>query len=420
MPELPEVEHFRHILQPLVGAGPIILEFPPPLPMNMINKKRFPSSHTVHAINRAQYEVVNVLRKGKVICIVLSREMTNDDDVDEVEEEENNVGIEDENNCTQLTGNESTIFLSLHMGMTGRISSSTIMPQLESLSGDDAYPPPHTHLIIRAVNNDTEVAFSDPRRFGSVLVDLPPSPQPLGLNIDYYNNIPTFQDIAPDALDTLLELSSCDHHRQSSKTITEIKQQLMSKKKGIKGLLLDQRAVISGVGNWVADELLYTCHIHPDQTYLTENEVKQIMTELHTILTTAIQCLIEGIEFPNDWLFHRRWRNGGGNKNASSIKDANGRTIVFIQSGGRSTALVPSVQKIVNRTRSVTTTSCHTKKMKKKKMVVQEQPIVDDATTSSKTNTSRKEKIKTSSVDGGATLQPKSLPTRRSKRLCTT
>jgi formamidopyrimidine-DNA glycosylase len=290
------------------------------------------------------------------------------------------------------------------------------MPQLESLSGDDTYPPPHTHLIIRAVNNDTEMAFSDPRRFGSVLVDvLPPSPQPLGLNIDYYNIIPTFQDIAPDALDTLLELSSCDHnHRQSSNTTTEIiKQQLMSKKKGIKGLLLDQRAVISGVGNWVADELLYTCHIHPDQTYLTENEVKNIMTELHTILTTAIQCLIEGIEFPNDWLFHRRWRNGGGNKNASSIKDANGRTIVFIQSGGRSTALVPSVQKIVNRTRSVTTTSCQTKKKK----VVQEQPIVDDATTSLKTNSSRKEKIKTRCVDGGATLQPKSLPTRKSKRL---
>jgi formamidopyrimidine-DNA glycosylase len=418
MPELPEVEHFRYILQPLVGAGPIILECPPPLPMNMINKKRFPSSHTVHTINRAQYEVVNVLRKGKVICIVLSREMTNDDDVDEVEEEEKNGGIEDENNNCTLTGNETTIFLSLHMGMTGRISSSTIMPQLESLSGDDTYPPPHTHLIIRAANNDTEMAFSDPRRFGSVLVDvLPPSPQPIGLNIDYYNIIPTFQDIAPDALDTLLELSSCDHHQSSNTTTEIIKQQLMSKKKGIKGLLLDQRAVISGVGNWVADELLYTCHIHPDQTYLTENEVKQIMTELHTILTTAIRCLLEGIEFPNDWLFHRRWRNGGGNKN-SSIKDVNGRTIVFIQSGGRSTALVPSVQKIGNRTRSVTTTSCQTKKMKKK--VVEEQPIVDDATTSSKTNAGRMEKIKSRCVDGGVTLQPKSLPTRKSKRLRTT
>ena len=88
---------------------------------------------------------------------MLSREMTNDGDE---EEEVNGVDIDDEND-TQLTGKESTIFLSLHMGMTGRISSSTIMPQLESLSGNDTYPPPHTHLILRAANG-TEVAFSDP------------------------------------------------------------------------------------------------------------------------------------------------------------------------------------------------------------------------------------------------------------------
>jgi hypothetical protein len=75
-------------------------------------------------------------------------------------------------------------------------------------------------------------------------------------------------------------------------------------------------------------------------------------------------------------------------------------------------------QKIGNRTRSVTTTSCQTKKMKKK--VVEEQPIVDDATTSSKTNAGRMEKIKSRCVDGGVTLQPKSLPTRKSKRLRTT
>ena len=392
MPELPEVEHFRHILQPLVGAGPIILECPPPLPTNMIHKKRFPSIRTVNEINRHQYEVVDVLRKGKVICIVLSRQEMTNTDVDD-EEERNGADVNDVDN--------DTIFLSLHMGMTGRISSSTIMPQLESLSGIDTYPPPHTHLLIRG-GNATEVAFSDPRRFGSVLVDLPPPP-PLdgGEKIDYYNIIPTFQDISPDAL-YLFQSSS-------SKIIEKIKVQLMQRKKGIKGLLLDQRAVISGIGNWVADELLYRCHIHPDQTYLNENEVKKVMIELHCILTTAIRCLTEGVEFPNDWLFHRRWRNGGGKKNASSsIKDVNGGTIIFIQSGGRSTALVPSIQMFVNRTSSsMTTTSCQSKKKK----VVKEQPIVENATTSSKKYVNRKEKTKTRSDDG---------PTRKSKRLRTT
>lgn len=408
MPELPEVEHFRHILQPLVGAGPIILECPPPLPTNMIHKKRFPSIRTVNAINRHQYEVVDVLRKGKVICIVLSRQEMTNIDVDD-EEDRNGADVNDVDNDTQLTRKVTTIFLSLHMGMTGRISSSTIMPQLESLSGIDTYPPPHTHLLIRGAGNGAEAAFSDPRRFGSVLVDLPPPP-PLdgGEKIDYYNIIPTFQDIASDAL-YLFQSSS-------SKIIEKIKVQLMQRKKGIKGLLLDQRAVISGIGNWVADELLYRCHIHPDQTYLNENEVKKVMIELHCILTTAIRCLTEGVEFPNDWLFHRRWRNGGGKKNASSsIKDVNGGTIIFIQSGGRSTALVPSIQMFVNRTSSSMTTTCQSKKKK----VVKEQPIVENATTSSKKYVNRKEKTKTSS-DDGAKLHPKCLPTRKSKRLRTT
>ena len=186
----------------------------------------------------------------------------------------------------------------------------------------------------------------------------------------------------------------------------------MYRKKGIKGLLLDQRAVVSGIGNWVADELLYRCHIHPDQTYLNKGEVKTVMIELHYILTTAVRCLMEGVEFPNDWLFHRRWRNGGGGKNASSTKDVNGHTIMFIQLGGRSTALVLSIQKNVNRT-SIT---CQSKKVVKNLSMMK---VVENATKTSRTDINREEKTNTS-ADGGATLKPKSLPTRKSKRLRTT
>jgi formamidopyrimidine-DNA glycosylase len=122
----------------------------------------------------------------------------------------------------------------------------------------------------------------------------------------------------------------------------------MNRKKGIKGLLLDQRAVVSGVGNWVADELLYRCRIHPDQTYLTIDEARSLVGELHRILSTAIARLDVDDDFPDDWLFHRRWRSGGGGN--AMAKDINGRTITFIQSGGRSTAIVPSIQKKLART----------------------------------------------------------------------
>ncbi|KAK1734683.1 hypothetical protein QTG54_014556 [Skeletonema marinoi] len=69
---------------------------------------------------------------------------------------------------------------------------------------------------------------------------------------------------------------------------------IANQKKVIKAILLDQRQVISGVGNWVADEVLY------------------------------LECLNDGEEqLPEQWLFHRRWR-GGGSKGTNS-KDFNGK-----------------------------------------------------------------------------------------------
>ena len=118
---------------------------------------------------------------------------------------------------------------------------------------------------------------------------------------------------------------------------------MSNRKKGIKGLLLDQRAVISGIGNWVADEILYRSRIHPDQSYLTLPESQKLVQEMHHVLFTAVAGLNYGIRFPEEWLFHRRWRNGGGG--GGGVKDYNGRTISFVQSGGRSTAIVAALQK---------------------------------------------------------------------------
>ena len=124
--------------------------------------------------------IKDVLRKGKVLCVILEKQQNNKNASSKKkkssktkitmsakkEEVTNN-----ENKTPIITGHESKLYLSLHMGMTGRISSPHHVPSLESLSEDDAYPPPHTHLILRSSNGE-EAAFSDPRRFGSVLVDV--------------------------------------------------------------------------------------------------------------------------------------------------------------------------------------------------------------------------------------------------------
>ncbi|KAL3808933.1 hypothetical protein ACHAXA_009910 [Cyclostephanos tholiformis] len=417
MPELPEVEHYRRILLPLVGGGPIALHCPPPLPT-----KRFPSRHVVDLINVGKYDIKKVLRKGKVLCIILTRDVIEklDDDGPVVERS----GDDDDDAIMTISGKEPTIYLSLHMGMTGRISSPDRgVPKLESLSGDESYPPSHTHLILRATKNGTEAAFSDPRRFGSVLVDAPGKGKGMEEENDdddgqdehlwEEDRIPTFRDIAPDAL----EASGSARRRRFIEvggTMTEIStivEGLMNRKKGIKGLLLDQRAVVSGVGNWVADELLYRCRIHPDQTYLNMTEACALVDELHHILSMAVTCLDANVDFPDDWLFHRRWRNGfGGNLMA---KDVHGRSIKFIQSGGRSSAIVPSIQKKLARS------SAHRAKKEKGtirkvnlKDADQNQKVTPTTSSSASNKLGKKRKVN----EEGATLKP-TQPTRMSRRL---
>jgi len=206
------------------------------------------------------------------------------------------------------------------MGMTGRISSNEHIPRLESIGDkNEIFPPAHTHLIIQA--NDYQVAYSDPRRFGGVSID--------GYYLEQWNRL------AHDAIDPKAPF-----------------EQLIGISRGIKSILLDQRKVICGVGNWIADEVLYQTKIHPEQTYLTSDEVCSLKRALLHIVRTGIDCYQRGGDLPPEWIFHQRWKKGAS-KNRK-IKDYEDRNIDFIQSGGRSSAIVPSIQKLVKRKSSGT------------------------------------------------------------------
>ena len=383
MPELPEVEHFRQILLPLVSSSSqIIFECPPPLPI-----KRFPTQDTFDLINQGQYAMKDVLRKGKLICIILQKDTkfsTKKKRRSTTKSKSIAKDKSEDDDTVSITGNEPVLYLSLHMGMTGRISSPTHIPELVELKNDSTYPPPHTHLIIKSSNGE-EAAFSDPRRFGSVLVDIGENKEAI-----CKDDISGFKELAPDALD----LSN------KQQTIVD---QLINRKKGIKGLLLDQKAVVSGVGNWVADEILYRCNIHPDQSYLNKTEAQNIVNEMHHILSTAVDCLNDNKDLPEEWLFHRRWRGGGG---GSTAKDYNGKAIKFIQSGGRSSAIIPSLQKLMGRKSTKKTTakgkkqSNKTSNVKKIKAVASKKPDtkgkrkrVDDESSKGKAQSRRSKRL---------------------------
>lgn len=110
----------------------------------------------------------------------------------------------------------------------------------------------------------------------------------------------------------------------------------------VKALILDQ-AVISGVGNWVADESLYQAKLHPEQYCdgFSDQEIHRLHEAIVYVCQTAIDLLGDSDRFPDHWLFNYRW--GKGRKEASALP--NGEKLAFIKVGGRTSCYAPAVQK---------------------------------------------------------------------------
>ena len=108
----------------------------------------------------------------------------------------------------------------------------------------------------------------------------------------------------------------------------------------VKGGLLDQ-AFCAGVGNWIADEVLYQARVHPETSCaaLSDTQVAALHHNLSHVVTTACSADAESDNFPADWLFHFRWTG----KKAS--KTADGHAIAFATVASRTTAFVPALQK---------------------------------------------------------------------------
>lgn len=282
MPELPEVEHFRRLLLPLASSSNT-------LSFELTSEKpprSFISKDDVAILNDKVY-LTDVKRKGKLICMILTVKPTK--------------------KCQE----QRFHYLFVHMGMTGRIATPTYVPKLESQQST-AYPPNHTHIVFKS--GDKEACFSDPRKFGSMTLS---------------NSIEEgFEELAPDAAD-----------------VTDVLEKLATQKLAIKAVLLDQKRVMSGVGNWVADEVLYQSCIHPEQKYLSMEQAETIFDKIQEILSTAVHCLENGEDFPSPWIFHVRWSKRSSKK-GPTVKDAAGRHVSFITAGGRTSAIVTSIQKL--------------------------------------------------------------------------
>ena len=125
-------------------------------------------------------------------------------------------------------------------------------------------------------------------------------------------------------------------------TVDWLKTLLRRKRVPVKALLLDQ-SNISGVGNWVADEVLYQARIHPEQYSNTfdDTQIQHLHDSLMSVCTLAVETLADSTKFPEDWIMKYRWDKG--KKDANVLPD--GEKIVHLKVGGRTSAIVPSRQR---------------------------------------------------------------------------
>ena len=207
-----------------------------------------------------------------------------------------------------------------HFGMSGAFSikrrdGSTETAKYERVKVDTGVWPPKFTKVQVVFDNGVQLAFTDPRRLGRVRLQRDPaSEEPVrSLGPDALTDLP-----AAAALAALLGASAAP----------------------IKAQLLDQSR-IAGVGNWVADEVLYQAAIHPETAAnaLTAADYGRLHDALADVLTTAVAANGDADAFPRNWLFHARWGKG---KPAATTAD--GRAIVYLTVGGRTSAVVPAVQ----------------------------------------------------------------------------
>ncbi|TVY38272.1 Formamidopyrimidine-DNA glycosylase [Lachnellula subtilissima] len=190
---------------------------------------------------------------------------------------------------------------------------------------DEEWPPKFWRLILETDSQPkVEAAFADARRFGRIrLVNCAAE--------DIKSTTPLIENGPDPVID------------KDIFTAEWLEAKILSKKVPIKGFLLNQ-SMISGIGNWVSDEVLYNAKLHPEQytnTFSSEM-IKQLHKSILYVCQTAVDLLGDSSKFPDEWLFNHR-----GVKSKAAITLPNGAKMIYLTVASRSSCVVPSVQKMV-------------------------------------------------------------------------
>ena len=187
--------------------------------------------------------------------------------------------------------------LGLHLGMTGKLL----------VKKGDHEPGKHDHLVIRQTKRS--LVFRDARMFGALKFEAGAEPQ-------WWTTLP------PEVVSRGFTL----------KAVTDY----LRRRKGspLKAVLLQQER-FPGVGNWMADEILWRCRLHPARKAgtLDAEETETLYRETKKLCRDALRII--GTKYgrpPASWLFRHRWRRGGKCPRDGSVlrrEEIGGRTTAW-------------------------------------------------------------------------------------------
>jgi formamidopyrimidine-DNA glycosylase len=198
----------------------------------------------------------------------------------------------------ETTGNQ---ILVMHFGMTGR-------PHYYK---SEEERPKFGHIQI-SFESGFHFAFENKRKFG--WWDL----------IDSIEDFKSSHNLSDDARDLSLE---------------DFKDALSNRKTDIKKIIMDQ-SIAAGVGNWMADEILYQSKIHPKRRVddMTETEVESVFKAMKKVIEVAIKNEAHYEDFPKKILMHFRKEDAICFHTSCNIQK--------IKVGGRTTYFSPEWQQL--------------------------------------------------------------------------
>lgn len=205
------------------------------------------------------------------------------------------------------------IWLGIHLGMSGELRAETA----------DYVTGKHDHLALRTRHQT--LVFSDPRMFGRIQFHRGRTAPVWWTKIAPAILSPSF---TKDAVAAFLR-------RRARAPIKAV-------------LLMQER--FPGIGNWMADEVLWRAAIHPRRLAgsLSAAEMRSLWRECRAVCRLALRTIAGSggqlppdlnVHIPDTWLFNHRWEDGGRCPRTN-------RRLIREEIGGRTTCWSPGRQRL--------------------------------------------------------------------------